>query len=487
MAQASAAPLLALAAVLAGARTVSSPSGQSVGCGTPSPVTPGETAELPIADNGTARTFYMHVPTDYDASRPTALILTFHGWSGSGLSLVDQMTPLSDHSNFVVVGPNGLAENWYASWNGGGTTQVPFPGPRGPVCDESIADTYCYTSCETRPEGCHPCDWTTCNDDIAFTETLLDWVEGHLCVDLAKVYAIGFSNGATFTYAVSAALSSRIVAFVANSGTPHPGYEVPPTSPQSAMDIHGVNDRTCPADNESPGLGGTPPGQSSSDGWYYLDVTTTLKLWVDVLHAAQRAAGCADGDPPADPSDSPLYPTSADGVRGLSCVRLSSGCRSDEGLNQTQIVRCSFVGGHEVHSMMPEIAWDFFTGEATSCEDSDFCLQHRPGWGAEYTCDTSVEFCTGEYVSDMAACCPAACGLCPLPSRPHEAKFPTGQVIGGVGAYVVVAVLLCACCTTATVKRDDIRASLARRSAGRSLSLTRERSSSKEQPIITSA
>ena len=71
----------------------------------------------------------------------------------------------------------------------------------------------------------------------------MDWLEANLCVDYAKVYAIGFSNGATFTYAVSAALSTRITAFVANSGTPHPGYEAAPTVAQSAMDIHGSNDR----------------------------------------------------------------------------------------------------------------------------------------------------------------------------------------------------------------------------------------------------
>jgi len=111
----------------------------------------------------------MHVPAGYDPVQPTAVILAFHGWSGGGQGLVDQMTPEADRSNFVVVGPDGLAENQVASWNGGGTTQVPFPGPNGPTCDVSVSADYCYDSCRARSEGCHACDWTTCNDDIAFT------------------------------------------------------------------------------------------------------------------------------------------------------------------------------------------------------------------------------------------------------------------------------------------------------------------------------
>lgn len=475
------------------------PARPSAGCGSAPPASPGETAELSITDAkaGVQRSFYMHVPTDYNASQPTALILAFHGWNGDGQALVNQMTPQADDSNFVVVGPNGLAENLYRSWNGGGTTQVPFPGPRGPTCDASRADTYCYTSCGARSEGCHPCDWTTCNDDIAFTATLLDWLEVHFCVDLTKVFAVGFSNGATFTYAVSAALSARISAFVANSGTPHPGFEQAPANVQRALDIHGVNDDTCPADYASPGLGGSPPGQPSSDGWYYLDVSSTLKLWVDVLRDAQTNAGCPGLEPPVDPSSPPTYPTSVDGDRGLSCVRLSSGgCSNDEDLNQTQIVRCSFVGGHEVHASMPRIAWEFFSGETEhSCADNDFCLQRRPGWGSSYHCETSVEYCTGSYASDMTACCPEACGLCPpapLPPPPPPpahagtgTAFPTAAVLGGLGAYIGLAVggiLFCACCTTAAVKRDAIRASLARSRIGGSL--TRERSDSKEQPMM---
>ena len=352
--------------------SVSAPS--SVGCGTTPPASPGETAELSITDQGTQRTFYLHVPAGYDSSRPTAIILAFHGWNGNGLQLLEGMTPQSDHSNFVVVAPNGLAENLLPSWNGGGTTQP--PGPRGPTCDVKFLGStrYCYTSCAARPEGCHPCDWTTCNDDIAFADALLDWIETHLCVDLAKVFAVGFSNGATFTYTVSAALSHRISAFVANSGTPHPGYERSPTNVQSVMDIHAVDDTTCPGDNASPGPNGSPPGQRAENGWYYLDVISTLKLWLNVLLAAQISAGCG-GDPHVDLTNPPAFSTSADGDRGLSCVRLSSGCSTDESLDQHKVVRCSWVGGHHVHPRMPRIAWEFFTGTSGTsdvCAEDDF-------------------------------------------------------------------------------------------------------------------
>jgi poly(3-hydroxybutyrate) depolymerase len=417
---------LGLGVALSRALPVFAPS--SAGCGTVPPAAPGETAELSLNDagNNNQRQFYMHVPVGYNASEPTAVVLAFHGWDNDGQDLVYPMTPQSDRSNFIVVGPNGLAENQYTSWNGGGTTQVPYPGPRGPTCDVSYPYTdYCYTSCAARDEGCHPCDWTTCNDDIAFVGTLLDWLEARLCLDLDKVYAVGFSNGATFTYAVSAALSTRIVAFVANSGTPHPGFEVAPERAQSVMDLHGTSDNTCPPDHTSPGPGGSPSGQPSGDGWYYLDVASTLTLWLDVLQAARTsAAGCGSLEPPVDPAASPpSYLTSADGERGLSCVRLDPGasCIGDDALNSTKIVRCSFEGGHEVrkrsccpcqcvcvtfnvkliilprqarggrahlrndrlrisqvHPSMPRVAWEFLSGEVDeTCVDDDACLQVR--------------------------------------------------------------------------------------------------------------
>ena len=177
-----------------------------------------------------------------------------------------------------------------------------------------------------------------------------------------------------------------------------------------------------------------------SDGWYYLDVISTLSLWLATLQAALDAAaagaasgssgatgsyGCSDSSAPVavDLHDPPVYSTSIDGDRDFSCVRLSPQCADGSGpnlpppANETAppplVVRCMFDGGHEVHAMMPRIAWEFFSREPSgSCSNDDYCLQQT--WGASsYHCETSVEYCSGssgddaDYARDMAECCPA--------------------------------------------------------------------------------
>ena len=52
------------------------------------------------------------------------------------------------------------------------------------------------------------CDSSTCVDDLAFIEQLLDAVEGVLCVNRRRVHATGFSNGAMMVREMSCGLRS---------------------------------------------------------------------------------------------------------------------------------------------------------------------------------------------------------------------------------------------------------------------------------------
>ena len=53
---------------------------------------------------------------------------------------------------------------------------------------------------------------------------LLDKLEGHLCVDLNRVYVTGFSNGGLLAYELAMSLSDRIAAVAAVAGGVHPGF-----------------------------------------------------------------------------------------------------------------------------------------------------------------------------------------------------------------------------------------------------------------------
>ncbi len=50
-------------------------------------------------------------------------------------------------------------------------------------------------------------------------------------------------------------------------------------------------------------------------------------------------------------------------------------------------------------------------GERETCQDNDYCLSVADGWGSDYTCEKSVEYCES-YEEVMTDCCPLSCKKC---------------------------------------------------------------------------
>lgn len=75
-------------------------------------------------------------------------------------------------------------------------------------------------------------------EDVA---VLLDDVEARAPIDPERIYATGFSRGASATYLLTSELTDRIAAFAPVSGVP---YEVPPEGPASVLAIQGLADET---------------------------------------------------------------------------------------------------------------------------------------------------------------------------------------------------------------------------------------------------
>ena len=111
------------------------------------------------------------------------------------------------------MGDGGTDHQW-GSWNCSGTL-----GPLGEICalprgpNQEFGIVHCYDSCGS----CDPhnsCDWTSCYDDILYTEAVIDQVGGGVfpnilstlkvadlfCVDLDNVHQTGMSNGGIFSY-----------------------------------------------------------------------------------------------------------------------------------------------------------------------------------------------------------------------------------------------------------------------------------------------
>ena len=193
----------------------------STGCGAtpagaPGATTKDEVAVSPATNEGYAtRSYWIHVPPGYDASRPTPLVLVFHGGGGTGIGMerATGWSALADRQRFLVVYPQGLPLDalgtGYTTW-----------AATGPL--DTIANGV---------------------DDLRFVSDLLDALQRLYCVDSQRIYATGFSAGGAMTSFLTCGLTGRIAAFAPMSGD---AYQFKggcfPRHPTSIIEWHGAAD-----------------------------------------------------------------------------------------------------------------------------------------------------------------------------------------------------------------------------------------------------
>ena len=68
---------------------------------------------------------------------------------------------------------------------------------------------------------------------------LIDDVTHRVAVDLGRIFATGFSRGASTTYLLASELADRIAAFAPVSGV---SYDLPPGDPTSLITFQGSDD-----------------------------------------------------------------------------------------------------------------------------------------------------------------------------------------------------------------------------------------------------
>jgi polyhydroxybutyrate depolymerase len=195
------------------------PARPSTGCsGNPTALA---TGNVDITFGGAARSYLLHVSTAA-ASAPRPLVVSLHPYTASGAAQesLTGMSALADKEGFVVVYPNGLGNP--TNWNAG-------------AC------------CSSGAEGDR--------DDKGFLGAVVDDIGAHLCIDLARVYVEGFSNGGMMTVRLACEMADRFAAAATVSGTatvPLAGCK--PSRPIAFMHVHGTSDTLVPYDGGNGGL-----------------------------------------------------------------------------------------------------------------------------------------------------------------------------------------------------------------------------------------
>ena len=132
-----------------------------------------------IVSSGVEREYLLHVPTSYDRTRPTALVISMHGgamWPAAQME-TSQWNRVADEHGFIVVYPSGVSGRGPRAWRAGGGA-----GTVGMM------------------------------RDVRFISELIDTLRASYNIDSTRVYADGLSNGGGMAFALSCTLSDRIAA-----------------------------------------------------------------------------------------------------------------------------------------------------------------------------------------------------------------------------------------------------------------------------------
>lgn len=224
-----------LLALLAAAPSSSVDVATAAACAPSLPHAAGTTVETIATADGT-REYRLHIPPSYTGDDRVPLVLGFHGLGSNDLEqeIYSAFSTRADAGDggFIVVYPQGLSAPPPLSFTYFNAWQLASPGA----------------------------------NDVAFVGTLLDALESSLCIDPARVFSTGMSNGAMMSVRLACSLSDRIAAVAPVAGAYEPPMSLGlnaaetcgATRPVPLLAFHGTADDTVPFLGGDGGAGGVP-------------------------------------------------------------------------------------------------------------------------------------------------------------------------------------------------------------------------------------
>ncbi|MFV0524902.1 MAG: alpha/beta hydrolase family esterase [Acidimicrobiales bacterium] len=286
------------------------------GCGLT--LTPGQTTvSLEFEDR--TRVYELVVPAGYDPAVPTPVVLNWHGLGSNGPDQLafSEYPALADREGFLVVAPTG----------------VPMPG--------QALNSWELTD-----------DDDPTRDDLAFAAAVLDHVIATTCVDEARVYTTGMSNGGYFSSRLVCEMSDRIAAAASVAGLTHPD-DCLPSRPVPYLGFHGVLDEIVPYDGG--GFSSLFPG-------------VRVELFEAVIpdEFAEFATGDGCGPVPVEQAVTGnvttfIYPACPEGVEAVF-YRIADGGHTWPGsASSAAISEPAGLGRTNTEINATELSWEFFS------------------------------------------------------------------------------------------------------------------------------
>ena len=281
----------ALAALVAGsAGAADVPPRPSAGCGAKTIAT-GRRIEQTITVGGVERQYVLDVPETLEPGKPAALLFDFHGigHSGAGVWDVSGFRELAPRERFITVYPTGLPVSFTRA-------DRVFSGPGWEI--RSFAP----------------------NRDVDFTLAMLDRIEQTWCIDQARVFATGFSNGGFFSHVLACTHPERFAAVAPVSGGWLSSWSCTPSRSVPVLIQHGRQDDVIDV----------AEARRAFDAWLAIE-------------------GCA-----APPGTPPVPTASSTSTTSDITCRTGTGCRDG-----AAVVYCEGDFKHRWPASATQRAWDF--------------------------------------------------------------------------------------------------------------------------------
>jgi poly(3-hydroxybutyrate) depolymerase len=184
---------------------------------------------------------------------------------------------------------------------------------------------------------------------------LVKEVESRLCVDTARVFAAGGSNGGMFAWELGQNPTSAPVfrAIASLIGLPHRGYLSPPGKPEGmpVLVVTGTKDTTVP-----PGAWESASYTTTSDGnaYYYTGASAIVRRWGASNSCPYSGAPAASFNAGTDQVDCRTY--CGNGDKGWS--------GGSAGLGWPKVLDCRAAMGHDYDfSWSWKLILDFFDAQ----------------------------------------------------------------------------------------------------------------------------
>jgi polyhydroxybutyrate depolymerase len=183
-------------------------------CGTAAPALGSGSSEHTLISGAVERIYRVYVPSAYDGSSPVPLVLSLHGMNSNAVEQerYSGWDSAAERENFIAVYPQGTGNltHWVAFETGLRSLNV---------------------------DGV---------DDVQFIRDLLAELNRNFCLDPARLYVSGISNGGAMTYRLACALSDQIAAVAMVAPGITRGNTCAPPRALPLLEFHGTEDSFVP-------------------------------------------------------------------------------------------------------------------------------------------------------------------------------------------------------------------------------------------------